>query len=85
MYPEAMKCFSLTDTLSLDEKDVPESVPTIREVLAELEELGLARKCDTAWELTGDGRFWAYNLSAAIAEAIRRDLTAAEAKGAIYV
>lgn len=73
-YPEAMRGFALTDTLALAEDQVPGCVPTFHEVLEELVDLGLVVRNRTGWELTPAGRFWAYNISAAIAQAIRRDL-----------
>lgn len=75
LYRDAMNCFSLTDNFLLDENEIPPSVPTVREVLANLVKSGLANKDTNGWELTRDGRFWAYNVSSAIAEAIRCDLS----------
>ncbi len=74
LFPEAMNCFSLTDSLSLTDTSIPDFLPSVSKTLSKFQEMGAVRYQDGQYELSGPGFFWGYNISAAIAQAIRQDM-----------
>lgn len=74
LYPKAMSCFELTDSLSMHESAIPDFLPSVSTTLSKFQEMDAARCQDGVWELSEAGCFWGYNVSAAIAQAIRQDM-----------
>ncbi len=74
LYPKAMNCFELTDSLSMHESAIPDFLPSVSTTLSKFQEMDAARCQDGVWELSEAGCFWGYNVSAAIAQAIRQDM-----------
>ncbi|NUP94494.1 MAG: hypothetical protein HUU36_16755, partial [Candidatus Omnitrophica bacterium] len=67
-------CFELTDSLSMHESAIPDFLPSVSTTLSKFQEMDAARCQDGVWELSEAGCFWGYNVSAAIAQAIRQDM-----------